>query len=203
MSEGAHNHLALKAWALCIIRSALQRLRKNRLQCCLLRHRCTLWDLWALQWQLLCHCVDAFLGFLFASASRNLNICLRLVQHCDLQSLTGHLRWEPGLHSFTWLYLLILILSVEVKMNRPLENALKSTRVSKEILQSQHCHCSWVNLLLSLILLLRRPSLGAAVGGGWAVTSRLQRLWCRQDISGKVRARWQSTFHFPAVSCSS
>lgn len=35
--------------------------------------------------------------------------------------------------------------------------------------------------------------------GGWAVTSHLQHLWCRWDISGKVAAQWLSTFHSPAV----
>lgn len=56
--------------------------------------------------------------------------------------------------------------------------------------------------MLSLIRLLWRLSPGAAAGGDWALTSRLQRLWCRWDISGKVRARWHSTFQFPAASCN-
>lgn len=116
--------------------------------CCLLQHTCTLWDLWALQWQLLCHGDDAIICFfcLFASDSRNQNICLSFLQQPDL-----HWTWQPLFLSHRtpewwaggctvsrvtqpqnqnithiWLFTLILII------------------VCQEIVQSQPCQCSWM-----------------------------------------------------------
>ena len=128
--------------------------------------------------------------------------------------LTGHLRDEWGRHilssheasqlkAHTYLTFspsVLLIWSVKVKRNRSVESALMSQRINRSC--SKSVLSLWVTLLLSLIWLLWRPRLreGAGVGGGWTVTSCLQHFCCQWDISGKVTAWWQSTFHFHAVS---
>lgn len=167
---------------------------------CLLQHTCTLWDLWALQWQLLCHGDDAIICFfLFASESRNQNICLSFLQQPHL-----HWTWQPlflsprtpewwaGGCTFSrvtqpqnqnitdiWLFTLILIIVCQ-GLRSDSWKANKSTRVPEEIVQSQSCQCSWMKSFAQphsvATETISRGSSGRRLGGDITPTASLMPL---------------------------
>lgn len=117
--------------------------KRNQLQ-----HTCTLWDLWALQWQLLCHGDDAIIWFffLFASDSRNQNICLSFLQQPDL-----HWTWQPlSLSHRTpeWWAGGCTVSRVTQPQNQNITHIWLFTLIliviCQEIAQSQPRQCSWM-----------------------------------------------------------